>query len=239
MKKIFLPNINNKFYNNIRHLSNNILRIFSAIPIDIYKIHEKISADIYLFDSSYISSELVQFISEYSDLTIKVFVYHSPENLEQDAIRYMKKCRHIVPYKKFDKFSMYKNVVQLPKYIINENIFYDQNIHPKIDKAIYFLDNDNSIPKAIEANLYPNKKDSNILLFNNSNISHHQNLGMLTEPDKANLLNKHKYYICNENRDYAAEAYRCGCTILDNDLSDITVDDCDIQTFGEFIKKIT
>jgi hypothetical protein len=238
MKKIFLPNINNKFYNNIRYLSNNILRVFSSDPVDIYKIHEKISADIYIFDSSYISSELVQFMSEYSDLTIKAFVYHGSEDLEKDIIRYMKKCRHIIPNKKFNEFSMYKNVVQFPKYVINENISYKQNIDIKIDKAVYFLDNDNSIPKIIYDNLYPNKKNSNILLFNNNRIPHHQNLGMLTELDKADILSRYKYYICDKNREYAAEAYKCGCTVLDHDFSEMVIHDHDIETLGEFIKKI-
>lgn len=238
MIKIFLPEINSKFYNNIRHLSDNLLEVHSYAPIDIYKIHNRISANAYIFDSSYVSSEIVQFINEYSELPTKTFIYHRNSHLNKDMIRYIKKSNHIISHNLFDEFSKYKNTIQLPEHIINEKIFYRTNFKERIDREVYLLDNDKEIPKYISDRLLPNKKDSKTILFNNSSIPHAQNLGILTEMDKAKILNEYKYYVCDEHAEYMTEAFSCGCVILDKNFSEIQFDNSDIQTFSQFVKKI-
>ena len=51
------------------------------------------------------------------------------------------------------------------------------------------MDIDQDIPDNISKYLYPNSKLP-IRMFNNSNILHYQNLGLLTEQDKAEVLKK-------------------------------------------------
>jgi hypothetical protein len=122
--------------------------------------------------------------------------------------------------------------------MINEKIFYRTNFKERIDREVYLLDNDKEIPKSIHDRLLPNKKDSKVLLFNNSGIPHAQNLGILTEMDKAKILNEYKYYVCDEYGEYVAEAFSCGCSILDKNFSEIQFDNSNIQTFSQFVKKI-
>jgi hypothetical protein len=64
--------------------------------------------------------------------------------------------------------------------------------------------------------LYPKKKLP-IRLFNNSAIKHPQNLGLLSEENKADILNKAKYCIILNNDDYAIESKLCDCVPISID----------------------
>jgi hypothetical protein len=151
----------------------------------------------------------------------------------------MKQVKHIVEDTIDDGFK-YNNVVQMPKFIINNDLYHNTD-SIKIDRKIYFLDQDDEIPEPLLCNLYPKSKDK-ILMFNNPKISHYQNIGFVTEQDKAQILNTSKYFICNKNCIYAAEAYVCGCEILDmNNLQKHpiheTLESSTITSYQHFIKK--
>jgi len=238
MIKIFLPEINNKFYNAMQNLRDDRYMTYSIHPVDIYNIHYQINADVYIFDASYVSNEILQFINEYSEVSVKTYIYHSYTSLNKDMLKYIKKSKHIVPYNLFEEYKVYKNIIQFPEYIINDKIFYKSNFEQRIDRVAYFLDSDNEIPTNIQNNLYPNTKDSKLLLFNNSKISHPQNLGLLSELDKAKILNEYQYFMCNKYNEYIAEAITCGCDLVDNNLNKVEKDNLDITTFQKFIRDI-
>jgi hypothetical protein len=80
------------------------------------------------------------------------------------------------------------------------------------------MDNYETIPESISNYLYP-KTNIPIKLFNNNSIAHYQNLGLLDESNKANILQSNKYYvsIANNKNDYSLEASLCGSIVLDVD----------------------
>jgi hypothetical protein len=80
------------------------------------------------------------------------------------------------------------------------------------------MDKIDHVPEDLEKYLYP-QANLPIKLFNNKDIIHPQNLGLLSEKDKALLLERSKYYLAITD-DYVAEAWSCGCEVL-------TVDDLD------------
>lgn len=241
MTKIFISEINNKFFNNIKYLLENDIHVYSGSPVNIYKIHHEINANIYIFDSSHLNNEIIQFINEHSDIFIKTFVYHHKSNINKDSIRYLKKVKHIISSDIFEEFKIYHNAVPIPKYITNPKIFFNvnKNCNDRCDRIVYFLDNYNAIPENISINLYPINKNSKILLFNNSLIQHPQNLGLVNEFDKAKLLNKYKYLLCDNNSDYEAEALVCGCRLVDTNLNEkILSEELSIKTYQEFIRNL-
>lgn len=212
MIKIYLPNLDNKFFNNLRLFRDDNIQIYSGSTTNIYRTHANIIANIYIFDSSFITNEILQFILEHTDYGTKFFVYHDKNKLNKDCIRYLKQVKHLISDVNSDN-SKNDNIITVPKFLINDKI-YKQKYLQKINRKIYFLDSDESIPEAISSRLYPNSKE-NILMFNNAKISHYQNLGIVSEYDKAELLNSSEYFICNKNEDYVAEAFVCGCKIID------------------------
>ena len=61
--------------------------------------------------------------------------------------------------------------------------------------------------------------------------------GLLSEDDKAVILNRTKKYICNNNF-YAIEAIKCGCEVVDTSLNpiDVNIDDC--QTYSNYFESL-
>lgn len=238
MIKICLPNLDNKFINNIKLVHNN-LEFYSNMDNDIYKFHHKITPHVYIFDGSSITNDIFEFISEYGDTETKIYIYHGIKH-NKDSIRYIKKAKHLTHHAIYQHYKQYHNVIQIPSNLINPHIYFNKNINKKNVK-IYFLDNENSIPEKLNNMLYPNSKDI-IWLFNNHNIRHVQNLGFLPELEKPLLMNSVKYFITNENLDYAVEGVACGCKVLNvKDMSDITEEmvavlDSSI-TYTDFIKQ--
>jgi hypothetical protein len=183
-------------------------------------------------------------VGEYGDILTKAFIYHSRSQINKDAIRYIKKAKHILHPQDHDEFRRYSNVLVLPDYCINKNLFTSKNNenYNRIDRIAYFLDEDSEIPQHIKKHLYPETKDSKFLLFNNKSIQHPQNLGMLTELDKNDILNNCKYFVSNKYESYVAEAYTCGCVILDAETLTInkntnSFSPVDIEDFLEKIVK--
>lgn len=214
MIKIYLPKLNYKFYNNIRILNDNNISIFSGDGIDIYKVHNNLKAHIYIFDGYIITNEITEFISEYYNSGIKFYIYHdSFYTINKDAIKYIKLAKHLLYTKEYQEFNKYSNTIQIPTNLINDHIFFNKQKF-RNDFTAYFLDKDNEIPPPISNKLYPITKNK-ILLFNNNHIKHMQNLGLVSEYDKADILNEAGYFIPNKYHDYAIEAVACGCEVID------------------------
>lgn len=221
-------------------MNSTIIKVFSGGSSNIYRTHANVSASAYIFDSSQINSEIIQFAIEHTDLGFKIFIYHGKNRLNKDCLRYLKQAYHLVEDEITDNIK-YANIINIPKFIINDSIFYNTK-QSKIDRKIYFLDDDISIPDCLQSRLYPSTNDR-ILMFNNSNLKHNQNLGFLSEHDKAKLLNTSKYFICNALSSYATEAYVCGCEIIDCESFEkhkvITeLEESTIVSYKNFIEKI-
>lgn len=240
MTKIYLPNIDNKFFNNLRLINIPGVRIYSGDANNIYKTHSKIAADIYIFDSRQINNEIIQFSIEYTDLNTKIFIYHSHNHINKHSLRFLKQVKHLVENSPDDNFT-YDNLIHIPKFIINKNIYYNTNSE-KLDRKIYFLDNDTEIPESLTKKLYPKSKDK-ILMFNNHKLPHAQNMGFLPEEDKSKILNTSKYFICNSQNDYAIEAFVCGCEVLDcenlsrNPIGDTSKIEEHTVSYEQFVKE--
>ena len=82
------------------------------------------------------------------------------------------------------------------------------------------------IPERLESLLYPNS-DKPINMFNSPHINHYQNMGTLSEAQKAQILKEYKYFI-NIDNNYIHEAKLCGCQIVeigsDNQLKKQKID---------------
>lgn len=212
--KLFISNIkNSKFMDNI--IFNNIpeLEILYGNHRDqLYKIHQQRQINSYIFDIEVLDKELLQFVME-NYLKTKIFLYHNYTHSNRDIIEKIP-CYHLV----HDQHAL-SNAITIPE-LVNTNIFYNKKIQNRDQNSIIcFIKDIHDISDKFEALLYPKTKLP--IKIYGSKGSHCQNLGSVTEQDKADILNKNIKYL-DIDGSYLNEALICGCdiytinTLLDN-----------------------
>jgi hypothetical protein len=216
--KLLIQDCNYKFFNNIRHTKIDNLQIYSAKLIgDLYALYYQYKFDYMIFSFSDLTNEILQFVAEFGH-TNRIFIYHDKEPNQEFINSYKTVCTNLV-HEKFMPDNTLLKIISIPDNLLNHQIFMPSD-GPKLDQAVCFLDGLSELPLELESVLYPYTRHR-IKLFNNNKIHHAQNLGILSEIDKARILNISKYYILINN-DYLSEAITCNCSILDlQELSDM------------------
>jgi len=213
---ILVQQSQNKFTSNLDSLSHKYRIIFVNIDRNIYKIRSQINPDVYIFSEKQMGHEERHFCQNIKDK--KIIVYTE----SKDAVEWPEHVTTI-------------NHSNMPL-LCNTQRFKKNNATIREIDYCYFLDYDEKMPPQLINRLYPNTKDQ-ILLFNNVNIKHPQNLGYLTEDEKAQVLNNTSCFISN-NMNYAVEANMCGCQVVNLDWQDVSFDDINYKTYPEYIETI-
>jgi len=230
MTKLLVHKTNNKFINNI-DLSS--MDFCSKLVVDttnqLYKIYYKYQFSHAIFVASLFNEEVNQFILEFGEI-VKIFIY----NDISINFPYKKNISGIIQK---DKTESKNKIIALPK-LVNHEVFSNSNCN-RINQIISFLDDVDSIPENLNKYLYPLSKLC-LKLFNNDTIIHPQNLGLLSEPDKASLLQQSDFYLAITDY-YVPEAWACGTKVL-------TIEDLDslkpnrfkssksFQSYANFLK---
>lgn len=205
--KFFIETQDSKFINNIiiSLRENKQIEVLSYVSHkNLYKIYHQTKFDRAIFIASKFTPETAQFVTEFYNKDVKFFIYHDVfmQNIVDD---YKTACVNLVHQKNI------KDTVQIPN-LVNHYIYKNTNTNRHKSIAC-FIDKQENISDNLEQYLYPNSKIP-IRMFNNSKIVHHQNLGMLNEYDKAEVLNSSEYFL-NLDNEYHEEAARCGCKVIE------------------------
>lgn len=231
--KIFVAQRNNRFINGLTGYFSEIADVVHTdVNKNIYNIYYSLNFDYCIINLSNIDNELVQFISEYSSI-IKIFIYFDVQNYKDTNILESLKTSvyYLIPENIYNIYSKYEHTIKVPNNLVNKKLFNRNNsIQKNQDSICFFLDQCESIPESLMNQLYPTTK-KRITLYNNNTIKHPQNLGVVSEIDKAYILNKSEYFI-NYNSYYIFEAISCGCKI-------ITIDNIDISKCENISPEIT
>jgi len=229
--KLFVQEFDDKFINNISIIESDDLTIINdRIDGNLYHIHYRYDFDAYIFVSSLMTNEIYQYINEFNK-SKKIILYH--DIIDNNVIDSLSKyCLNIG--KKSDKGSM----IEIPQ-LINKHIFFNTN--KQRDKYIpCFIDRSSNINDDLLSVLYPNKK-FNIRIFGPSSMKHQQNIGLLSEQDRAEVLNKASSCLLVDNL-YLPEALSCGTKILrpkDGQLIEDKISlSQDIETYNKFLDRI-
>lgn len=180
-----------------------------------------------------ITDEIISFINDNTNNGIQFIFYHNKPNKYIYKLFYNHK--HIIDE---DNYTDFGHII--PKSIVNADLYENMGLHTKEDIIPIFLENYASLPDYITEQLYPNTK-KRILMFNNKNIKNDQNIGFLSETDRRDILQRAKYYAC-DNEYYLIEAQLSGCEILDirnlENKIDISQLDTNYVTYKNFIAEI-
>ena len=205
MNKLLIQNLNDKFINNLSLSQTDFCDIITTDARNsLYQLYYQHKFTHIVFVDSLLNHESCQFIDEFGSDVIVYIYKHS----ETDNYRKTKKIAGLLSYTKDN--DGYKTI-KIPTLVNHELYNTNQSIN-KIHQVISFLDQANKIPEDLHNYLYP-QNNLPIKLFNSSDIIHPQNLGLLSEKEKALLLQESKYYLAI-TEDYVAEAWACDCEVL-------------------------
>lgn len=231
--KVFVQRHDDKFINNLTHSLRN-MRIdtyCSDINQDLYRIYHYHPFDIAIFLASKFNNETAQFISEfYNSKNIKFFIYHDQHN-EEIISSFGSAAINLV------HTGSSKNSILIPE-LINQFLFSNLKLPRKKNRYAVFLDGIKEIPDNLNDKLYPNTR-LHISLFNSLHIQNPQNVGLISEIEKAQILNMYEFFI-DINNNYANEARACGAKVVGVDkLKEKPKPGKNIkntQTYEEFIR---
>lgn len=206
-----------KFINNLDSLSSKYNIQYQEINKNIYKIDQTEKPSTYIFTSDIMGAEELHFCKAYGKKKNIIIYQHKTSKIKDtiDGIIYLVDA-------------------QLPT-LYNPYRFTNLNNKSRNIKQCYFLDNNTDVPEGIQKIIHPHDNNYRVKMFNNSSIEHPQNLGFLTEDDKAIILNDTQEYIC-ENNYYAVEAHISGCKVLNMELEPIDISVDKYQTYENYMK---
>ena len=210
MSILFVQDSDNKFVNNLKltQIPNHQI-MFGPVSQNLYGLYYSYRFSHLILMASMLDQETLQFVSEYHT-EIKCYVYNDIHISSNVVGLYRDKVTFILRNKQ-DNISKDSSII-LPR-LVNQELFnsLNQSSH-RHNSIICFIDHLDKIPDELNQYLYPMTKLP-IKLFNNSNIKHHQNLGTLSEIDKASILQQVRYYLTIDEH-YLAEAWAGGCDVL-------------------------
>lgn len=206
MKHILIQHSKKKFIQNCLSLSlDNYTIIDIAIGNNLYQTYFRHKPAYCLFTASNLSSEVVQFCEDYGDKT-NVYMFCDTEDSCTSARAVLDKNIPIT------YIGQGKDAISIPSNLINDKLFFNNNNTNRKDSIVCFMDEMFEMPSKLIELLYPNTKIP-IKLFNCSSIKHYQNLGVITEKNRALLLQTNKYYLDMgpyTGNSYVNEALACG-----------------------------
>jgi hypothetical protein len=228
--KLFIQEFEDKFINNLSLIDHeNIIIVTDSIHDDLYSIHYKYDFDAYVFISSLMTNEIYQYILEFNKIK-KIILYHDTFN-ENIITALAPFCTNIGALET-------KDIIKIPT-LINDHLFFNSN-KQRNDYIPCFIDNVEVLDEDILSVLYPNSK-FRIRLFGSSSIKHPQNIGLLSEQEKAEILNESESCLLIDDS-YLLETISCGTKVLrpkkgkliEDKISPVT----DVETYVQFLIRI-
>jgi hypothetical protein len=242
MKSLLIQQSSEKFMQNCSALSfDDILIIDISIGNNLYQTFFRHKPEYCIFSGSLVDKEVLQFCEDYSNST-NIYFFHIDHN-SYDKVKSLLPANSKVTHIGYD--DTYDSAI--PTGLVNDQVFYNTSDNTK-DGIVCFMDGLTTIPSELMYLLYPNSSIP-IKLFNCPNIKHYQNLGMVTEKDRAKLLQTHKYYLdLNQTSgfSYTNEAIACGSRVIslsqikDNSYVSVLSESSDHThtTYNKFLREL-
>jgi hypothetical protein len=228
--KLFIQEFDDKFISNLSLIEHpNIVIVNDDISGNLYGIHYKYNFDTYVFVSSLMTNEIYQYILEFHK-SKRIILYHDIVN-DQVLGTISQFCINVGTLDS-------NNIIKIPT-LINDHIFF--NMNKQRSKHIpCFIDHVEILDEDLLSVLYPNKK-FNIRLFGSSLIRHPQNIGLLSEKDRAEVLNSSESCLMIDDL-YLPEVLSCGTKILRPKEGNLIEDKNSImtntETYAQFLIRI-
>lgn len=217
MKKILAHTNGNRQYRSlIKHLS---LLQSESISVQFSNLHQHIFDTAYIFKPDILLYPFIEYTQEIHNYVEnhhnkhKIILYVDLIIENQNLVSYLSQtnCSFIVK----NNTTQFNNKVLLFDYLYDDTIYQIIPETIRNNKIAVSLSNDNVKNKTIlESYIYPNKCDYPIVLFNNPEFKHPQNIGIYNEQDLNYVLNTYSYFL-DIDREFQLEAAATNTPWLD------------------------
>lgn len=212
MKTILTHACDHRVYLPVLHeLSNNNILVAGSLHESIFDLYHRHKPDLVILPIYEYTNEFHEFVDTFKDKT--------------DIILFCGEVKHNELYQYCDNNNIKRiiqsdsddsNLVLSYKYLYDPNIFKNMN-STRVDKILTVLSSDNNYNHHIlDQLLYPNPGYP-IVLINNQDFNHPQNIGTAGTSDMSILMNKYSYLLDLSGLFYI-ESQACG-------INNIIVDD--------------
>lgn len=212
MKSILVQSGDLKFIQNLCETNIENTKIYqNTFDNKLYGLYFLNKPSHIVFIAEKIDRECLQFIRDYGEQT-RVFIYHQNLKERVDFSIYPNFCSHMVHDTEQRVLSV-DNLIVIPNNLLNDQIYFPQNKN-RDSKIVYFFPrNTQRVPDYLQSLLYPNSKLP-ILTFHSIHAPNYQNMGIVTEKDRGDILRSNEYYLTFDNDQYIEEAIACGSKII-------------------------
>jgi hypothetical protein len=198
MQKILVHSNGNRQYRSlIRHLS---LLQSESISVQISNLHNNIFDTTYVFKPDILLYPFIEYTQEIHNY---VENYHNKHKIilyidliieNPNLVSYLSQtnCSFVVK----NNTTQFNSKALTFDYLYDDTIYYMIPDIIKNNKVAVSLSNDNTKNKTIlESYIYPNECEYPIVLFNNPEFKHPQNIGIYNEQDLNYVLNTYSYFV--------------------------------------------
>lgn len=216
MNKLLVQYCDIKFIQNlcVLQLENTTIQP-ATFDKQLYRLYFSYQPTHIIFIANKITEECAQFIEDYQG-SVNIYAYHVNEKTLSLIPNYPDSCIHLVPESLKLMMPTKHNadkVIYIPSNLINTNIYYN-NGRSRSESIVYFAPKGiMALPNDLTSALYPNTTLP-IKIFDSPKTHHPQNLGILTEAEKGEVLRNNQYYLTYDLDEYMIEAIECGCKIV-------------------------
>ena len=244
MQRILAHNNGDRKYRGVlRHLQNNTIDINTQnLHNNIFDLTYIYKPDILLYPINEYTQEIHNFIVSHK---ISCVLFIDTTIPQDDLLTVLQKHDHI-------KFIVNKNT----NYQLTNSIWYDQLYDDNIFRKLDNIERNNKIAVSLSYNndvnhqyldqyIIPNHYQYPIVLFNNPEFKHPQNIGIYNEPDLNYVLNSFSYFV-DMDKEFEVEASVSQIKLLDH-TTNLSVDsavepipDAKLQSYkiSEFVSNI-
>lgn len=220
MKKIIIHTSQEPQYKSlVRPLfasTNNFEILSTNIHQKLFDVVYKTKPDIIFLPASEYTQEFNDFIVDNSKVKVVIVLNVMIPEDKQPIVEFWKKYNATVvgPAIYCNNFiNMLDNSLIFDR--LYDSYIYTKNTEIKhVDKVAVLLSSDDTVNNNLRPLLYPNRIDKKIVLFNNPKFIHIQNLGLLSEPDLAVIMNSYDSIVDLDHR-YDLESQVCGISNID------------------------
>lgn len=218
--KILLHHTNHNLYrsmvkNLIQHHSEDLDIILQIIHGNLFRLFNEYKPTVVFLPVAEYTQELHDFIQEYnSQVKISLLVDREIDNPK--LIQFWKDVGlYLVTAKGLSDFPVSDHGIEYPA-LYDSDIFSNTNAVRNNKVAVILTSDQNQNEQVLSSWLYPQNADSKLVLFNNPEFKHPQNVGIFNNTDLNIILNSFSYLIDIDNK-YNLEALVCGIQNLDID----------------------
>lgn len=198
MKKILTHVGGNRQYRSIIRSLSTLQN--SNLSVQATNLHNNIFDTMYVYKPDILIYPLIEYTQEihnyieHNHNKHKIMLYIDMPVENTQLMQYLRntKCSYILK----NNTAPIENNVLFFDYIYDDTIYFKLNNVIRNSKIAVSLSHDNTKNQTIlEPFIYPNSADYDIVLFNNPEFKHPQNIGIYNEADLNYILNSFKYFL--------------------------------------------